>query len=97
MRVSELCLRLNCTGVMIVTPTGRTIWHENAWRSAQYQVHAAVTGLDQEIRDDQWDPGIPVIRARRELIPYRAFEIAREVAALIELEPFDNEKRTAPP
>jgi hypothetical protein len=96
LQASELCLHLNCAGVAVVTPIGRTIWHRNAWRAERYQIHAAVVGLDQEI-PDEWDPEIPVVRARRELIPYRAFRIGREVAALIELEPSENEEETAPP
>lgn len=83
--VSELAAEYRCApAVLVVTPAGKTVWHENAWRSQYYQTHAAVVPLDWEIPDD-WDE-IPVVRARAPLIPYRAYQVAREVRAMIALD-----------
>lgn len=72
-------------GILVVTPVGKTMWHENAWRAAGYQVHAAVVPLDWPV-PDEWDHEIPIVRARTPLIPYRAYQVAREVWAMIALE-----------
>lgn len=71
-------------GVLVVTPVGVTVWHENAWRAQYYQVHAAVVPLDWEIPDN-WDPEVPVIRARTPLVPYRAYEVGQEVWVMLKL------------
>lgn len=84
--VSELAAEYrDAGGILVVTPVGRTFWHDNAWRAEGYQVHAAVVPLDWEVPED-WDPEVPVIRARTPLIPYRAYQAAREVRAMIALE-----------
>lgn len=72
-------------GILVVTPVGKTMWHENAWRAAGYQVHAAIVPLDWEVPED-WDPEVPIVRTRVPLAPYRAYEVAREVWTMLELE-----------
>lgn len=82
--VVELSLHY-AAGVLVVTPIGRTVWHDNAWRAAGYQVHAAVVPLDWPV-PDEWDHEVPIVRARTPLIPYRAYQVAREVRAMVTLE-----------
>lgn len=84
--VSELANQYrDSLGILVVTPVGKTAWHENAWRSQYYQTHAVVVPLDWEIPED-WDPQVPVVRARIPLIPHRAYQVAREVRAMIALD-----------
>lgn len=81
-RVSELAAEYrDARGILVVSPVGRTCWHENAWRAAGYQVHAAVVPLDWQV-PDEWDHEVPIVRARTPLVPYRAYQVAREVRAM---------------
>jgi hypothetical protein len=68
-------------GILVCTPVGTTYWHSNAWRARQYQVHAAVT-WEGWTAPEGWDETIPAIRTNPALIPWRAREIGREIAAM---------------
>lgn len=66
-------------GVLIVVPQGRTLWHENAWRSESYATVAAAVPLNWE-RPEGRDPRVPVERAQ-----YPLFK-AREIQLLLQAE-----------
>lgn len=68
----------HATGILVVSPVGWTVWHRDGWRSAGYEVHAAVAPRGWQIPDG-WDPAIPIIPAERPLILSKAHEVAREI------------------
>jgi hypothetical protein len=68
-------------GILVCTPVGTTYWHSNGWRARQYQIHAAVTGTHWTTPEG-WDQSIPVIRTDPAVIPWQAYQIAREIAAM---------------
>ncbi|MEM0444186.1 MAG: hypothetical protein QXJ73_08540 [Candidatus Caldarchaeum sp.] len=85
----------NIVGVLVVTPLGRTVWHDNACRSEAYQIHAAVVGKSWEpVPSYGWDTSIPIIRTKNVLIPWMSHEIAREVKAMVDIGIVGTDTRT---
>jgi hypothetical protein len=66
-------------GLLIVTPCGRTFWHDNAWRAESYWPVVAVIGERVPLHADWAASSVPVVR-----VPHPAsvaIEIAEELRA----------------
>jgi len=64
--------------IVVVSPFGRVIVHSMGWRAERYDVCAIVVPLDAPAPDDP-----RIVRARN--LPFRAYEIAREMLSFAEL------------
>jgi hypothetical protein len=71
--------REDYAGLLIVTPRGRTFWHDNAWRAESYWSIVAVVKEDVPLHADWVASHVPVVRVPHPVSV--AIEIAEELRA----------------